>query len=268
MNSHISILTAAARIGGNELEKCFDHYLSGKRLKTRQKSTPADLQTIADRASNRKILALIRSTPLLRRSNIVSEETKSVDRGSKYTIVIDPLDGTHNFTIGIPYFAVAIALMYEAETIAAVVYNPMMNWMYTAEKGKGAFRNGKRIRVNPRPRSEHPTVSLIRGYKSSHIFARTLEDNLSDIKVQRKLQFWCPALDFCLLASGRIESIINNNEQPYDVVPGKFIAREAGAHISDFRGASDVSSDGGKFIASCNKKVHKAIVGAVSLICS
>lgn len=252
MNDYLNILQTAAMCGGNELKRYF-----GTTLKARQKSTAADLQTVADRSSERAIMQVICGMPVVSRFNIISEETGPIQRGSEHTIVIDPLDGTHNFTLGIPYFAVAIALVHAGNTIASVVYAPMLDHMYTAEKRKGAFLNGNKIQVNQQTDVRRASVSFIRGYEGSLQYARQVDDMLINLGVKRRLQLWCPALDFCLLASGKIEAVINVNPECYDVVPGKFIAREAGAHIVGFDGKLDQTSDGSRFIASCTENVGR-----------
>src|SRR3990167_8096406 len=80
--------------------------------------------------------------------NIHSEEEGKIDNGSEYTIIVDPLDGTNNFVLGIPNFSVSIAIVNNKETIAGVIYQPILNQTYFAEKNKGTELNGQKINVN------------------------------------------------------------------------------------------------------------------------
>ncbi|MBP6858913.1 MAG: inositol monophosphatase [Candidatus Pacebacteria bacterium] len=257
MKSHLRVLMNAAESGGAVLRQYF-----GKTLRVTRKSSAADFRTKADIESNAEIKSVLKSSGL-GDFNIISEETGIESRGSDYTLIIDSLDGTNNFTIGLPYFAVAIALVKNREVVAAVVNDPMLRRVYCAEKGEGAYLNGQQISVGREQNITRATVSYICGYQNSRENWLRLDQNLTDLGVKRKTGFWCPALDFCQLASGKIESVINVNHELHDVVPGKFIAREAGAIITDLRGEIDRDACQHRFVASCSRKIHKAILTAV-----
>lgn len=108
----------AAQAGGKIIRNYF-----GKSIETVQKSTTADFQTLADLESEAEILKiLIKAFPSY---NIFSEETGAIDNGSDYQFIIDPMDGTHNFTMGIPNFTVSIGLMYKDTVIVGVVHSVM-----------------------------------------------------------------------------------------------------------------------------------------------
>ncbi|MDE2188652.1 MAG: inositol monophosphatase, partial [Patescibacteria group bacterium] len=230
MNDHKKCLEKAVKAGGKVLKSYF-----GQGLEVTQKSTLADFRTKADLESEAAIIAVLEKD--FSGYNIHSEEKGVVENGSEYTFVIDPLDGTNNFILGLPYVAVAIALVQKETTIAAAVYNPITDQFYFAEKSKGAFLNGKQIRVNGETNIQKATVSYICGYENSREYWKRLDDSLSAFPVKRKISMWAPSLDFCLLASGKIECIVNNNpDGDHDVLPGKLIAKEAGAIVTDWNG--------------------------------
>jgi myo-inositol-1(or 4)-monophosphatase len=122
----------AAKTGGEVVRKYF-----GKSLKLEGKTIPADFRTKADLESEKVIIKILsKSFP---KYNIFSEEIGEIDKNSEYTFHVDPLDGTNNFALGIPYSSVSIGLTRGDEIIFGVVYNPMLDNLYYAEKGRGSF---------------------------------------------------------------------------------------------------------------------------------
>jgi myo-inositol-1(or 4)-monophosphatase len=193
--------------------------------------------------------------------NIFSEEAGKTENGSEYTFVIDPLDGTNNFVLGVPYFSVSIALMKNNEVIFGVIYNPVLMNVYYAEKGKGAYLNGKRINVSSESNIKNSTVSLVANYGFSIDNFVKMGRSLYELDVKRVSKFWSVALDYCLLASGKIEALILHDVPLYDFAAGKIIAREAGARITDFNG-DKLSDDKEKiFLTTNGTKIHKEILG-------
>lgn len=243
----------AALSAGRELKKYF-----GKDLPVHVKSSPIDTRTKADLESERILVeALGRDYPTY---NILSEEVESKDQGSEYTFVLDPLDGTDNFILGIPYFSVGIGLMHHDEILSAAVYNPMLDKMYWAERGQGAYINGVRISANANNPLPQATVALALMGLSEQIIGRFCYG----LKVKRILLSWSFLLDFCLLAEGKIESVVAANLPLYDFVPGKLIAREAGALITDLKGDLETSDKNDNFISASRQEVLRLIASAVN----
>lgn len=224
-------MKTAVRAGGEILRRWF-----GAELELTEKSINSDFQTQADRESEAAVLAIL--TAAFPTYNIHAEESGIVEHDSDYTFYIDPLDGTNNFTLGIAYFSVSLALQRGTETVAAVIYNPITDQLYAAAKGKGAYLNDKRLLVNAETDPVRLTAGYVPGYIHKREFSSALVTYLHRIRnTKRYLSMWSPALDSCLLASGKIEGMIVNNPELYDVLGAKLIIREAGGIITDWKGA-------------------------------
>jgi myo-inositol-1(or 4)-monophosphatase len=229
----------------------------GKILKIEEKGIPADFRTKADLESEKYIIKEIEK--IFPNYNILSEERGFIDKHSDYTFIIDPLDGTNNFVLGIPIFLLNIALNKNNKTIFTLIHIPILKDTYWAEKGKGAYLNNKKICVNKEKEIKKATISYIQGYKYSKKYYLNLLKNLEKLNIKRLLKTWS-AIDYCLLASGKIESVITNKSEIYDYIAGKLLAKEAGAIVSDFKGKKEKDERNDKFIASNNKIIHKEIL--------
>ena len=251
----LECLVDAAQRGGDVLRRYF-----GQVLEVEEKSHPSDLRTQADVQSEKTILGAIReSHPDLA---AFSEESGRVGSDRDYVVVIDPLDGSNNFILGVPSFTVSIALMHENETVLGVVYQPVLKRTYYAAKGMGAFLDGDRLQVNRQSEMRRATVSYTCGHLSSLTQAEQVDHALSSAGVKRLIRFWSPAYDFCLLASGEIECVINNGNDLYDFAAGRIIAREAGAMITDFAGNADTDTND-VFVASNGTGIHAVVLSVV-----
>ncbi|KKS71424.1 hypothetical protein A2643_00890 [Candidatus Nomurabacteria bacterium RIFCSPHIGHO2_01_FULL_39_220] len=218
-------LIEAAHAGGEILKKYF-----GQTLNLIEKSTASDFKTEADIGSESAILTILRNK--FPKYNIHSEEEGKFDNGSEYTIIVDPLDGTNNFVLGIPNFSVSIAVVNNKETIAGVIYQPILNQTYFAEKNNGAELNGKKINVSNIIDPNNMTISYNCGYKTDRNRVAFAINNLIISKHKRIVFNWSPSYDYCLLASGKIEAIVTDpGTEVYDYTAGKLIALEAGAKI-------------------------------------
>jgi len=134
----IAPIIQAARAGGAVLLKYF-----GTSLATTRKTTAADFRTKADTESEAAILSILAAAfPAF---NIISEEQGETDKKSDYSFFVDPMDGTNNFVLGIPNFTVSIGLMHKDEIVAGVVYHPLLDRVYHAQAGQGAYCDNQRI---------------------------------------------------------------------------------------------------------------------------
>ncbi len=243
-----------ATIAGGEITKKY----FGKALKIEGKSMPSDFRTKADLGAEKAILKILeKKFPAY---NINSEEIGSIDKNSEYTFVVDPLDGTNNFVLGIPQFSISIGLMKGEETIFGVVYNPILDNIYFAEKGGGAFLNNKKIRVNRESDIEKSSVSLIVSYAFSRDDHNDIVNRLNNKKVKRILTNWSALLDFGLLASGKIEAIMLYELPLHDFVAGKLIAKEAGALVTDFKGVEENNDKNNRFLITNGTKIHQEML--------
>jgi myo-inositol-1(or 4)-monophosphatase len=166
--------------------------------------------------------------------SIKTEESPDVDRDSGYCWYIDPIDGTNNFITGSPYFVVSIGLAYQNETMVGVVYNPISDELFHAEKGKGAYLNGSQISVSER--SELSESLLAMAYAAEEKKIRQGIDILEKFVMQcRRLMInFAPALDLCNIARGRLDGLLDNGSTPEDHGAANLILTEAGGKIRNF----------------------------------
>ncbi len=244
----------AARAGGEILKNYF-----GQNLAAEQKSMVADFKTKADEESEAVILQILKEN--YPNYNILAEEKGKEYNDSAYTLIIDPLDGTNNFSLGIAYFAISIALVKKDDIEFGLIYNPITNQMFYAIKNKGAYLNNKKIAVSNETDFKKATVGYTAGYGvHNDKWALNLNTKMNKQNmIKRYLITWCGALDLCLVALGRFEALINYDNEIYDFLAGKLIAKEAGAVITDFKGKKDQYNNG-IFLASNNKIIHQNIL--------
>lgn len=243
MNIDIDDVIAAAKAGGEVLQ-------------TEEKSNAGDLRTKADAEAEQVIIdELKRSFPSC---NIYAEESGQIDNGSEYTFVIDPLDGTSNFVLGIPDFSISIGLLKGSKTILGVIYNPILDRLYSAQKGKGAYLNGRQGHVNQEADTSRATVSYTCGYNTSREYSDEVKGKLRDLPVKRVLDTRAPAYDYCLLASGRLEAVLSKEGDLEDSVAAKVIVTEAGGKVTGFKN-EPVHGKAADFIATNGTAIHEKL---------
>lgn len=196
---------------------------------------------------------------------ILTEESFEQKSGSGYRWIIDPLDGTTNYSHGFPIFCVSIALEREGEIILGVVFNPMLNELFTAEKGKGAYLNSKRIRVSGI--SELTKSLLATGFPYD---VRTSPDNNIShfanfaVRVQAIRRAGSAALDMCYVACGRFDGFWELKLKPWDTAAAMLIIKEAGGIVTDFKGSA-FSLYSGETLAS-NGLVHDEMIEVLNAV--
>jgi myo-inositol-1(or 4)-monophosphatase len=195
-----------------------------------------DIVTEADRASEALILSAIRrSYP---DHDILSEESAAICKGSSFRWIIDPLDGTTNYAHGYPVFCVSIALEKKGEVCLGAVFNPMLDEMFVAEKGGGAFLNGRRLKVSTTAILSHSLLATGFPYD-----IRESKDNNINyfIQMARKVQAvrraGSAALDLAYVAAGRFDGFWELKLQPWDTAAACLLVREAGGLVTDLFGA-------------------------------
>lgn len=175
--------------------------------------------------------------------SIVGEEESHGDPGTEYRWVVDPLDGTVNYSYGIPHFCVSIALQRQGAGdeaaramggytgVAAVVYDPMREELFTAEKDRGAFLNGKPIAVSGRGQIDEAVLSL--GFsKTDESIERGLRSFQTLVRRARKLRnMGSAALDLAYVAAGRMEAYIESRVRLWDIAAGILLVQEAGGRV-------------------------------------
>ena len=151
--------------------------------------------------------------------SVISEESGSErNKDDTYTWIIDPIDGTVNFLHGIPHFAISIALQFEKEIISGLIFDPIKNELFYAEKNSGAFFNNQRIRVSKKNNI------------NDCLFALGKMKNTSDLIYRRS---GSAALDMAYVAAGRYDGYYQDNLNLWDIAAGIILVKEAGGIIND-----------------------------------
>ena len=227
----INIMTKAAYKAGNILIKDFREV---ENLQVLKKGI-GDFVTSADLNSEKTIIKILhKAYPKI---SIVSEETNpaiNLNKNEKKWI-IDPLDGTLNFLHGLPHFAISIALMIKEEIISGIIYDPIKDELFWAEKGVGAFLNNKRIRVSGRRLLKDALVSTgipWKGMESSHKnYLKILENIMKNSSGIRR--YGSASLDLAYVAAGRYDAFWEFNLKTWDIAAGALLVKEAGGHVGN-----------------------------------
>jgi len=226
-----------------------------RRVKVEYKGD-VDLVTEADRASEALITKRIGER--WPGHNIMGEEGTRSEQGSDYRWYVDPLDGTTNFAHGYPVFCVSLGLEHKDERVAAVIFDPTREEMFTAEKGGGAFLNGQPIHVSSIANLAECLVATgfpsHKRHKNPNIFFY----HQITLKTHGVRRAGSAALDLCNVASGRFDGFWEFNLNPWDTAAGVLIVQEAGGQVTRFDG-QPFRIDSRETLAS-NGQVHEALL--------
>lgn len=176
--------------------------------------------------------------------------------------IVDPLDGTTNFLHGIPHFCISIALERDGEVVAGLVYEPVRDEMYWAEKGAGAFVNDRRLRVSARRRLADSLIGTgipygPRGNHSIHLATQAaVMAATSGIR-----RMGAAALDLAYVAAGRYEGYWEFGTFPWDIAAGLLLVREAGGYVSDLSGGRDMMTSGD--VLAANAHLHLPLAALI-----
>lgn len=254
MNTNADYLqeaVSAARIAGS-----YQKYRFSSVLNIEMKGDK-DLVTEVDRESERLIVAHLLSR--FPDHDIVAEEGNYPRKGSSCRWVIDPVDGTTNYAHGFPWFCTSIALVEDGEPVAAVVYNPVYDELFTATRGGGAFLNGVRLSVSIRA----PLKSTLLGTGFPYDCATDPDNNFAAFVAFQKCargirRAGAAALDLACVAAGRLDGFWELKLKPWDVAAGVLLVREAGGMVTTFDGSAyDIFN--GRIVAS-NGRIHDEMV--------
>ncbi|MFA6392040.1 MAG: inositol monophosphatase family protein [Patescibacteria group bacterium] len=246
----------AAREAGASLLKRF-HNISSKDVQFKDKH---EIVTSEDYRAEKIVLKHIKKN--YPDHSVLSEEGGGKKRKSEYLWVVDPLDGTTNYSMGNPLYAVSIAVFKNDEVVLGVVYAPFMKELYVAEKGKGAFLNGKKLKVSKLSTVGESMLTYCHGHRTEDrkraiaIYSRLKHDG-RDIR-----QLGAASIELGFVADGRTETIVIPGAHPWDVGAGVLLVREAGGKVTDFKG-NEWSLSSKDMLAS-NGKVHNNLLKIVS----
>jgi len=232
---------------------------------------PADFVSMADRRAEDTIVEELRhARPDWR---LTLEEGGNVDGDpAKPRFIVDPLDGTSNFLHGIPHFAISIAVEDpqgpggRPEITQGLVYNPLTDETFWAEKGRGAWLNERRLRVSARRDLADALLATGVPWKGKGDLARfqKILDAVAP-QVAGIRRFGSAALDLAWVAAGRFDGFWEEELQAWDIAAGILLVREAGGFVTDFRGGDRAMAEGQVLAANdqLHSKLHKLVAGAL-----
>lgn len=237
----------AAKLAGKVI---MDNY--GKIGKVSFKENKKSLLTDVDLKSEKIIISTIKKK--FPKHNIISEEAGIENKNSNYTWFIDPIDGTTNYSQQIPFFCVSIALAKNNEVILGVVYDPLRNELFVAEKGKGAFLNNKKIKVSAKGKLGD-ALAILATPSSSKSSIKSLKKSAEIFpKVRGLRNLGSAALNLCFIACSRLDVYLSYYLNSWDVAAGILIVHESGGQVTDLKGKPwNINK---KEMLTTNKKLH------------
>lgn len=250
----LNVMVQAAMKAGRSLVRDFGEV---ENLQVSRKG-PGDFVSAADRKAEDIIkYELTKARPGF---GLVMEESGEVEgTDGQHRWHVDPLDGTTNFLHGIPIFSTSIALERQGQIVAGVIYNPVMDELYTAERGRGAFLNDRRLRVAGR--TELPDMVFGTGLpfigKGDHGRAlKEIRHVMPEVAGIRR--FGAASLDLAWTASGRVDGYWEHNLNSWDIAAGLLMVLEAGGYVSDIDGKNKFLDSGDIVVG--NEAAHKHLL--------
>jgi myo-inositol-1(or 4)-monophosphatase len=263
----ITVMQKAARKAAPRIRRDFNEV---EQLQVSRKG-PADFVSMADKQAEQTIVEeLRRARPDW---GLMLEEGGTVEGDpDKPRFIVDPIDGTSNFLHGMPHFAISIAVEDprgaggRPEITQALVYQPLTDESFWAEKGRGTWLNERRLRVSARRNLDDALIATgipYLGHGNLERFQKILDAVSPNVAGIRR--FGSAALDLAWVAAGRFDGFWEEDLQYWDVAAGILLVREAGGFVSDFRGSEAGLAKGQVLAANdqLHSKLHKLVGGAL-----
>ena len=253
----LNVMINAVRKGARAIARDFGEV---ENLQVSRKG-PGDFVTLTDQKAEK----IIRDELEAARPGycfLMEESGEVVGDDKTHRWLLDPIDGTTNFLHGLPHFAISLALERDGELVAGVVYNPIWDELFWAEKGKGAFVNEKRLRVAARREMEDCVITLgvpHLGRGDQKRYLREMAALMPMVAGVRRMG--SAALDLAYVAAGRCDGYYEHGLSPWDVAAGILLVREAGGFVTDAQGKKDIYATGS--IVAGNDYVHPALLSVI-----
>lgn len=256
LQSCLEVATRAARRAGT-----LQAARMGRPRTVDTKRSAIDLVTEIDTASERLISDAI--TSRFPDHGYQGEEGLDVNPDAPYRWIVDPLDGTTNFVHGVPVFGISIGLLHHGAIVLGVIHDPTQRETFTAVKGRGAWLNGRRMRVSRVRRLEDSLLSTGFSAKFRKDPIRYLEWFWAfQHRTHAVRRMGSTALSLAYVAAGRQDGFYEQDLWPWDIAAGLLLIEEAGGRVSDFQGRP-VKLEDGRVVAS-NGYLHRAMLQVIA----
>ena len=192
--------------------------------------------------------------------SILSEEIGEINNDESFKWIIDPIDGTSNFLHGIPHFAISIGLEHDKEIICGIIYDPIKDEMFVAEKGNGAYVNNKRMRVSSRSKLKDCIIFTggpRQNPKDKELFFVEYKNFSSIVKTPIR-KMGSASLDIAYVAAGRCDGFWQRNLNYWDYAAGIILVKEAGGFVTDFKGNNKYIEN--ETILATNSKINEEMI--------
>ncbi len=251
-----SVLLQAVATAGPIMKESFNGS-----FKISNKEGINNLVTEVDHASEKAIIGIIKDH--YPGHFILSEETGEIVMDSEYKWIVDPIDGTVNYANGIPICCVSIAVEHKGKMLLGAVFNPFLNELFIAEKGRGATLNDKPIHVSHK--QDMASSCLVTGFPY-----RLLDEPNGPLDIFNKLirrgipvrRLGSAAIDLCWVAAGRFDGFYEHKLEAWDSAAGFLIVEEAGGKVTDFNG--NAYSPYQPRILATNGKIHDQLLASIN----
>lgn len=223
----------------------FDHF-----IELRSKGDYGDVVTEVDHLAEQLIIEQIQA--VFPNHQIHSEEAGMIGPENDWLWLIDPLDGTNNFAIGLPVFTTSITLMYKKNLVLGVVYEPMTDRLFVSVRGEGTYCNDKPICIKSNSNIFKGNIGWIQGHQVQNDTRAVKLRQYIDTKFKRMMRLWAPTLQWCMLAKGDIDGIILFNSEGDDLYSGILMVQEAGGVVIDFEGNVFTGMNEEPYLIACH----------------
>ena len=219
---------------------------------------PGDFVTASDKKIEKILIEeLQKARP---EYSILSEEAGQIKNDGEFRWIIDPIDGTANFLHGIPHFGISIGLEHDKEIICGIIYDPIKDEMFSAEKGNGSYLNNQRLRVSARSKLKNSIIFTGGPRKNAEGKEFSLEEykkfsSIVEIPIRK---MGSAALDMAYVAAGRSDGFWQRNLKYWDIAAGIILVKEAGGFVTDFKGNSDFIEN--ETILVTNSRINEEMI--------
>ena len=253
-SANINIMVKACRKAAKTLIRDFGEI---EKLQVSVKG-PGDFVTNSDKKVEQILIdELQKARP---NYSVLSEEIGEINNDESFRWIIDPIDGTSNFLHGVPHFAISLGLEQNKEIICGIIYDPIKDELFSAEKGNGSYLNNQRMRVSARSKLKD-CIIFTGGPKIS---AKDRELSLKEYnKFSTKIltpirKMGSASLDLAYVAAGRCDGFWQRNLNYWDIAAGIILVKEAGGYITDFEGKNEYIKN--KNILATNSLINEEMI--------